>query len=263
MRRLLAIRPGAIGDCILSFPALESLRARCDYLEIWAPRAVTPLIHFADRVRAISSTGLDLMGIPSIDPPQGLFDSFQSIVTWYGTNRPEFRQATLDLPMEFHAALPPMDSPLHATDFFCQQLTTPPKNPRIPTTASKRDFIAIHPFSGSPRKNWPLEHFETLATALPNVEWCVSPETAFQHPALREDDLGKLAHWLAQAKLYIGNDSGITHLAAAVGTPTIAIFQASNPKIWAPRGPHVRIFETPTPENILQAILLNEHPHDE
>jgi ADP-heptose:LPS heptosyltransferase len=41
--------------------------------------------------------------------------------------------------------------------------------------------------------------------------------------------------------LYVGNDSGITHLAAAVGTPVLALFGPTDPKIWGPRGAHVRI----------------------
>ncbi len=60
MRRLL-IRPGAIGDVILSLPTLEA--ARADYTEVWAPRAVLPLIRFADRTRAIADTGLELVGV--------------------------------------------------------------------------------------------------------------------------------------------------------------------------------------------------------
>ncbi len=65
MRRLL-IRPGAIGDCILSFPALESLCS--GYTEIWLPGPVAPLVDFADRVCPISSTGLDLFGVGDLPP---------------------------------------------------------------------------------------------------------------------------------------------------------------------------------------------------
>jgi hypothetical protein len=59
-RRLL-IRPGAIGDVILSLPALEA--ARAPYTEVWAPRALLPLIRLANRTRAIADTGLDLLGV--------------------------------------------------------------------------------------------------------------------------------------------------------------------------------------------------------
>jgi len=46
---------------------------------------------------------------------------------------------------------------------------------------------------------------------------------------------------LAEAALYIGNDSGLTHLAAATGCPTIALFGASDPAVWRPLGDHVRV----------------------
>ncbi|MFN0106091.1 MAG: glycosyltransferase family 9 protein, partial [Bryobacteraceae bacterium] len=55
--------------------------------------------------------------------------------------------------------------------------------------------------------------------------------------AHRFDSLYDLACWLMGASLYAGNDSGITHLAAAIGVPVVAIFRASDPAIWAPRGP--------------------------
>ncbi len=55
----------------------------------------------------------------------------------------------------------------------------------------------------------------------------------------RFDDLGELANWLAGARVYIGNDSGITHLAAAVGTPTVALFGPTDPELWGPRGERV------------------------
>ena len=60
MRRLL-IRPGGIGDCLTCFPVMALLRA--EYTEVWVPSPVVPLVQFADRVRAISSTEIDLLGI--------------------------------------------------------------------------------------------------------------------------------------------------------------------------------------------------------
>src|SRR6185437_6348448 len=65
MRRLL-IRPGAIGDFILSLPAMECLRD--GYLEVWAAAANVPLARFADRACSIASTGLDLVGVTGAEP---------------------------------------------------------------------------------------------------------------------------------------------------------------------------------------------------
>ena len=245
MRRLL-IRPGGIGDCILSFPALEFLKA--EYTEIWVPSDIVPLIRFADVVRPISSVGLDLMGLPGISPPRPLLEnlrSFDSIVSWYGSNRDEFRSQTqqLGLPFRFLSALPAAGERIHAADFFLSQAGGEGLPiPRIECPrAISGGYAVIHPFSGSSRKNWPLEQFHALAEKLPfPVQWSAGPQEQLDI-AVRFDNLYELARWLATARLYIGNDSGITHLAAAVGVPLVAIFGPTDPVIWAPRGKNVTV----------------------
>src|SRR3984885_8176923 len=122
LRRLI-IRPGGIGDCILSLPAIDYLRTGTT--EIWVPSAVVPLID--GPARAIASTGIDLLGLPGVEPPEGLIAklrSFDSIVSWYGANRTDFREhvSALGLPFEFLDALPDPGSKIHAADFFLQQV---------------------------------------------------------------------------------------------------------------------------------------------
>ncbi|MBZ5584202.1 MAG: glycosyltransferase family 9 protein [Acidobacteriia bacterium] len=250
MRRLL-IRPGAIGDFIVSLPALEGLKQ--GHLEVWTSSVNVPLARFADTTRSIASTGLDLLGVT--EPAPGLLDllrGFDSIVSWYGANRPEFRSLMRDLglPVTFFPALPPRGTGVHATDFYLAQVRTIAECssdgiPRIPCPGVRENFAVIHPFSGSPKKNWPLENFQAMARQLERVmpvRWCSGPDDPPLENAVRIDDLYQLACWLARARLYIGNDSGITHLAAAVGTPVLALFgPASNAQVWAPRGPNVRL----------------------
>src|SRR5262249_32701228 len=116
--------------------------------------------------------------------------------------------------------------------------------PRITCDVPRENFAVIHPFSGSPRKNWPIEKYRALASKLERVmpvRWCAGPEDPQLEQAVRIDDPYELACWLAQARLYIGNDSGVTHLAAAVGTPVLALFGPTDPAVWAPRGPNVRV----------------------
>lgn len=258
MRRLI-IRPGAIGDCILAFPALQHLLS--DYTEIWVPASVVPIIRFADAVASISSTGLDLLGVGDIKAPEHLvrkLKSFDSIVSWYGSNRIEFRQALerLGIPCQFLPVLPPPGYRGHATDFFAAQVGAPcGLVPRIPfEAATRRDTIVIHPFSGSAKKNWPLELFRGLAERLPcAVEWNAGREDHFPE-AQRFDDLAKLANWIAGGRLYIGNDSGITHVAAAVGVPTLALFGPTDPEIWAPRDQNVLVLR----RNPMEALRVDE-----
>lgn len=251
MRRL-AIRPGAIGDFIVSLPALECLQA--DYYEVWTASANVPLVRFADRARSIASTGLDLLAVSDPSPNLiGELRGFDSIVSWYGANRPEFREevARLGLPFTFFPALPSEGAGVHATDFYLGQARTlaPCHSDGIPRitcdAAPETDLYAvIHPFSGSPRKNWPLEKFRELARQLEAetpVYWCAGPADPPLEGAVRIDNLYELARWLAGARLYVGNDSGITHLAAAVGTPVLALFGPTDPAVWAPRGPNVQV----------------------
>src|ERR1035441_8290201 len=122
MRRLV-IRPGAIGDLIVSLPAMGCLAA--EPLEVWTAARTVPLVRFGGRVRSIAATGLDLLGVT--EPPARLIAAlreFDSIVSWYGANRPEFREAVaaLGLPFTFLEALPAEGGGIHATDFYLQQV---------------------------------------------------------------------------------------------------------------------------------------------
>lgn len=250
VRRLL-IRPGALGDLIVSLPALEALCA--DYTEVWTAAAHIPLIRFADRVRALSSTGLDLLELGRA--PEALrreLATFDSIVSWYGSSRNEFRDAVAGLPFHFFPALP-NDSALHATEFYAAQAESlgarvSSRAPQLNTpSVPSMPYAVIHPFSGSAKKNWPLDRYVELASQLdlPAAFTAGPDETLPAGMATRRfDNLWDLATWFANAVYYIGNDSGPTHLAAAVGTPTLAIFGPSDPRVWAP--PNARVVRADT-----------------
>ena len=102
--------------------------------------------------------------------------------------------------------------------------------------------ILIHPGSGSPGKCWP--YFEEFASQVTNVEAIIGPcEEDFQGrcPQLRGLDLTEVADELRQCRMFIGNDSGITHLAAYLGCPTVALFGPTDPRVWGPLGRRVEI----------------------
>jgi hypothetical protein len=248
MRRLL-IRPGAIGDVILALPALECLRARDT--EIWAPSAVLPLLAPLGRAVPLASTGLDLLELGHAPP--ALLDrlrAFDSIVSWYGAAREEFRAALAGVcpGARLFPALPVVGDSGHAADFFLRQARAlgachSDGVPRLRVPRRDGGYAAIQPFSGGRAKNWPLERYRALARRLEQhlpVHFCAGPTEPLDG-ALRFAGLDELAAWLAGARLYIGNDSGITHLAAAVGTPAVALFGPTDPRLWAPRGAAVEI----------------------
>jgi ADP-heptose:LPS heptosyltransferase len=115
--------------------------------------------------------------------------------------------------------------------------------------------VVIHPGSGSKKKVWQPERFIDVALNL--QRHIGSPILVVLGPAegsgvqrifegigngkkaavfAKGLSLLQLAAVMEGCRLFIGNDSGITHLAAAVGLPTLAIFGPTDPKIWSPRG---------------------------
>ena len=117
-------------------------------------------------------------------------------------------------------------------------------------------YVVCHPGSGSPHKCAGSEVFlEILAGCRAR---CLTPvivvgpadEEAVEAlgqkalkgvPVIRPQSLVLLAGILARASAYIGHDSGVTHLSALLGTPTVAMFGPTDPRRWAPRGPHVSV----------------------
>ena len=172
----------------------------------------------------------------------GRLRGFDSIVSWYGSAREEFRTLVLELglPFQFVPALP--DGRAHAVDFYNQQARALggrilSRFPAISCPAAAREFAAIHPFASGIDKRAPMELFERAAERLSArmpVHWLCGPEEDL-HNAVRIADLYDLACWLRRARVFVGNDSGVSHLAAAVGTPVTAVFPATDPRIWSPR----------------------------
>ena len=110
--------------------------------------------------------------------------------------------------------------------------------------------VALHPGSGSPLKNWPAARFPELANHLRGrglpILWIKGPaEASLDLPpedyCVDEATLPILAAMLSRCRLFIGNDGGVVHMAAAAGCPVAVIFGPSDPAVWSPRGPRVVI----------------------
>ena len=113
-------------------------------------------------------------------------------------------------------------------------------------------FAVIHPGAGNRSKRWPLQNFLTVAAHLsrkgvPGLlvtgEAEAELETELDRAVLprswtrlTKPDILELAVYLAESKLYIGNDSGVTHLAAGCGTQVLAVFRRENESNWRPNG---------------------------
>jgi ADP-heptose:LPS heptosyltransferase len=118
-------------------------------------------------------------------------------------------------------------------------------------------LVALHPGSGGRHKCWPPDRYGRLCdrltamgytpvlTAGPADEGVIQAVMAGASAArpvvVDQAPLTHLAGLLTRCRAMMGNDSGITHLAAAVGIPTIALFGPTDPAVWGPRGKTVRI----------------------
>lgn len=117
-------------------------------------------------------------------------------------------------------------------------------------------LIVLHPGSGNPSKNWPAERFAGLARKIMASSICLPVVVAGEAD---EKAIGIMrgllpeAHFIVNSPLvdiasiisiaagFAGNDSGITHLAAALNVPVVALFGPTDPAIWAPRGKNVTV----------------------
>jgi heptosyltransferase-3 len=137
----------------------------------------------------------------------------------------------------------------HAVDFYNAQAcgmgaALPSRFPLIPCPAVARTFAAIHPFASGAAKRAPMSLFQSMAEKLSRsmpVKWFCGPEEDLSGAA-RIDDLYELACVLRGARVFVGNDSGISHLAAAVRTPCVTLFRSTDPRVWSPRGPSVCVW---------------------
>ena len=182
-------------------------------------------------------------------------------------NRDRDRQHTLDKQAEqlLMAGIYPTPPP-----------ALPPFDRLLPATLSSHSFALLAP-GASPRhpaKRWPAAYFGTVAQALAAGGYLpVVVGTATEAPLARairqvspdaidlvgQTDLALLAALAQRARLTIGNDTGISHLAAAAGCPVIVLFsRASDPARHAPRGSQVRVLAEPDLGDLVAEAVISE-----
>ena len=296
MNRILVIRGGAIGDFLLTLPALKLLRDAFPsaHLEILGYKHIIALAEnrsYADSVRSIDYAPLASFfsrdGELAAELAQ-YFRSFQQIVSYLFDPDEIFAnnlkrcgvknlvKASPQINDGEHAARQ-LARPLEQLGLFLEDpaaVLYPNKEDRMFAKKflerSVRPLVALHPGSGGERKNWALENWRELG------DWLVDsmrPSTLLvvigeadesRAQQLKESwakrpvcfaqnlPLPRVAALLEQCAAFIGHDSGISHLAAAVGAPSLLLFGPTDPEIWAPVGENVRTLRAP--EGNLRAL---------
>ncbi|MBP8128553.1 MAG: glycosyltransferase family 9 protein [Candidatus Hydrogenedentes bacterium] len=258
--RILWVHAGGVGDFILSCPALECLAAEhtVEVAGLLERASLAVAGGLAARAHSLDATGFGSLWGTASARLRGFVSGFDRAVVWMRDDDGMIASGLRDCGVKeatCFPGLPPGNWPRHASEYYLERLGHARHAPfRLRVPPAPGQDVVIHPGSGSPNKNWPRERFQQLSESLTaqgrRVAWCLGPaEEALappeQCPSLRGLPLVELARVLAGARLYVGNDSGITHLAAAAGCPTIAIFGPTDPRVWAPRGEHVRVLQGP------------------
>lgn len=130
------------------------------------------------------------------------------------------------------------------------------------STGKDRKILMIHPGSGSRHKCLRPEKFCSMIRQLSESQNCqlilcqgpADENTFFDlqpylqqipHGILKNTCLSDMAKAIGQVDVFLGHDSGLTHLAAALGVPTIALFGPTDPQRWGPKGTNVEILQGP------------------
>jgi heptosyltransferase-2 len=282
--RILVVRGGAIGDFIMTLPAVGALREHWPdgHIEILGYPHIIELArgrYYADATRSIDARPMAGFFVPNaaLDPElMEYFASFDVVISYLFDPDSLFANNVRRCGVKQVIEASPRPKEEHAAKHYCLPLESlaiyvDAPRPRIHPNESDRDaasrflkmagrepIVAIHPGSGAEKKNWPAENFaavarwvsDELATQLLVVEG-EADERAVEKlidllgsrvpTVARGLKLVELAAVLERCALYLGNDSGVTHLAAAVGTPVVALFGSASPPIWEPRGERVRV----------------------
>ena len=235
--------------------------------------------YYADATRSIDAKPMAGFFIPNavLDPElMEYFGSFNVVISYLFDPDSIFSNNVRRCGVKQVIGASPRPKDVHAAVHYCHPLESlaiyvDAPCPRVHPSESDREvasrflkmvgrepIVAIHPGSGGEKKNWPVENFAAVA------RW-VSDELAAQLLVVQGEadehvvkkltkhleprpltvasglKLVELAAVLERCALFLGNDSGITHLAAAVGTPVVAVFGSASPPIWEPRGERVRV----------------------
>ena len=225
MLKILVVRACAIGDFVLNLPALQALhkvRTDAEFTLVGYPSTLELARDFIP-VEAIYSIETEPWRRLFHEPLSDL--KFDSAIVWMKDPIVADNLRLSGLAKVFRAD--PFPKYGHAATHLLRTLKL--AAPGLPDLwRPESGEIIIHPGSGSPKKNWP--YFENLAASLGE-----------RARVLRDLSLIEVSQHLRRCRAYTGNDFGITHLAAYLGTPAIALFGPTDPRTWGPIGRRSRI----------------------
>lgn len=274
---------GAIGDLVLTLHVVRAIRmcyphasstlaARCELARWFARRGVV------DRAVSLESLAIQRW---FADEPDGqatqALNAFDLVISFLaGPDAMASRQLSSALTARVVTVAPQSNeqagrAPRHITEQWLAELASAglqgfaidPTQPLVDLprrhSSAVGGHVICHPGSGGKAKCPPLENYEAVVRSLQQrgaaVRWMVGPAERDWYgqeyvdrlvataPVIEEHDLSMATDYIANADAYLGNDAGMTHVAAALGRTTLAFFGPTDSTIWRPLGPHVHLLD--------------------
>ena len=268
--RILIVHPGALGDVLQAVPALRGLRARAPggrLVFAGQPRLGRLLVALGvvDEARAFDGLGFEALFTDAPAPPAlaAFLGGFTRVVSWFGAREATYvaRLGALAAGLTVARPVPDDDTPvwrhliatLPASALAEREAVAPIRPAARPTGAAA---LVVHAGSGGAWKRWPTERFAAAISAVTarHALPVVVHEGPADRPAVEallarrdgpverlvEPELPDLAAALSHARAYLGGDSGVSHLAAAVGAPSVILFPPAHLPRWMPWSPTAR-----------------------
>jgi heptosyltransferase-3 len=273
--RILVLRAGALGDLLLTLPVLAEIRRSYGDAEIALlgvfPQARLATPEFVDRVERVDAPDLTPLFVPEPLPQaiRNRLNGFDLAISFLSDPDAVIaRNLVLTGVKRVVAYSQRMRSEIHAVFQLGEvlgplglTLSDPVPRLSVGPKRAQSSRLGFHVGSGSVQKNWPIELWLEL---IQRLDRCFDDFLLVGGEAddklindfrarcgirrlriLFNASLAELCQALNQCTVFVGHDTGVTHLAAAVGTPTVALFGPTNPDVWAPLGTHVRVVQSP------------------
>ena len=270
------MRGGAIGDFVLTLPVLTALRAQFPqtHLEVLGYAHIAQLAlagSLADAIRSIEARPLAgfFARKGELSPELSQYFAGFNVIISYLYDPDEIFQTNVARCTKAQFITGPHrpneQLSIHATEVFLKPLerlaifdADPTPRLSLQVQPAKRNLIAVHPGSGSERKNWPEAKWVELLQSLlvtTNVNLLLvggeaegdrlhrlAARLSAERIQLAQNlPLTELAQLLHSCRAFVGHDSGISHLAAAVGLPGLVLWSDTVEAIWRPKSARVEI----------------------
>jgi heptosyltransferase III len=272
------LRLRSLGDCVLTTPALEILkRARPDLrVAVMVEDGLRPIFESNPDIDTLLSPSLPSLRAVKPDLCLNLHGGTRS--AWMtAASSARFRagfghfrhQFVYNLRIPRAQEILNVERKVHTAEHLASAMfwlgvphTEIPRAKLVCTGPARPEPIAvIHAVAATPQKTWPAAGFLAVAEHLraqgikPVFLGAASDDLSpFHAYRTQTASLSELKSLLASASIFIGNDSGPAHMAAAFGLPVVVIFSASDPEIWAPWRTQSEVLIRPDTESVLRAL---------